>query len=122
MNETLVPSHTEWPRGAPVLKKNDIATFLFRAMPISLGVELPITDAAPILVGISSVLSILDLPRKKALVLRELILLMVPGLVEARKIGFPLMIKASAGAFNLPRAQEKRVIIETSFCQGQRDE
>ncbi|EED19323.1 hypercellular protein HypA [Talaromyces stipitatus ATCC 10500] len=86
-NEALVPSNTEWPRGAPVLKKNDVANFLFRALPLSLGVELPVTDAAPILVGISSVLSLLDLPRKKALVLRELVLLMVPGLVEARKIG-----------------------------------
>ncbi|RAO64982.1 uncharacterized protein BHQ10_000994 [Talaromyces amestolkiae] len=105
MNETLTPSHTEWPRGAPVLKKNDIATFLFRAMPISLGVELPITDAAPILVGISSVLSILDLPRKKALVLRELILLMVPGLVEARKIGAAeIGIHPAAGLSTLSEA------------------
>lgn len=105
MNETLVPSHTDWPRGAPVLKKNDIATFLFRAMPLSLGVELPITDAAPILVGISSVLSILDLPRKKALVLRELILLMVPGLVEARKIGAAeIGIHPAAGLSTLSEA------------------
>lgn len=105
MNETLVPSHTEWPRGAPVLKKNDIATFLFRAMPLSLGVELPITDAAPILVGISSVLSILDLPRKKALVLRELVLLMVPGLVEARKIGAAeIGIHPAAGLSTLSEA------------------
>ncbi|KAL3710998.1 hypothetical protein TMatcc_004795 [Talaromyces marneffei ATCC 18224] len=105
MNETLVPSDTEWPRGAPVLKKNDIANFLFRAMPLSLGVELPITDAAPILVGISSVLSILELPRKKALVLRELVLLMVPGLVEARKIGAAeIGIHPAAGLSTLSEA------------------
>jgi trafficking protein particle complex subunit 9 len=87
MSETLVPSQQEWPRGAPILKKNDIANFLFRALPLSPEIELPVTDAAPILVGISSVLSTLDLPRKKALVLKELVALMVPGLVEARKIG-----------------------------------
>jgi len=87
MNEPLVPLHQpERPRGAPLLRKNEIASFLFRALPPS-GSELPATDAVPILVGIASVLSALDLPRKKAFVLKELLSVMIPSLVEARKIG-----------------------------------
>ncbi|QKX57064.1 uncharacterized protein TRUGW13939_04172 [Talaromyces rugulosus] len=88
INESLVPlQQPERPRGAPILRKTEIANFLFRALPLAPGAELPTTDAVPILVGIASVLSTLDLPRKKALVLKELVTLMVPGLVEARKIG-----------------------------------
>ncbi|KAH8695082.1 hypercellular protein HypA [Talaromyces proteolyticus] len=88
MNERLVSvQQPERPRGAPILKNTEIANFLFRALPLQANAELPTTDAVPILVGIASVLSTLGLPRKKAMVLKELITLMVPGLVEARKIG-----------------------------------
>lgn len=88
MNEPLAPSQQpERPRGAPLLKKNEIANVLFRALPLALGAEMPATDSVPILVGIASVLSTVDLPRKKAFVLKELLSIMVPRLVEARKIG-----------------------------------
>jgi hypothetical protein len=87
MNEPLIPLlQPERPRGAPLLRKSEIANFLFRALPSS-GSQLPSTDAVPILVGVASVLSALDLPRKKAFVLKELLSVMIPSLVEARKIG-----------------------------------
>ncbi|KAL1863759.1 hypothetical protein Plec18167_008057 [Paecilomyces lecythidis] len=88
MNEPVVPVHNpERPVGATLLRKTDIANFLLRALPLSPGSELPATDSVPILVGIASVLGTLDLPRKKAFILRELLSVMVPSLVQARKIG-----------------------------------
>lgn len=88
MNDPLLPLHQpERPRGMILLRKSDIANFLFRALPLSPGAELPATDAIPIVVGVISVLHTLDLPRKKAFVLRELLSTMVPTLVQARKIG-----------------------------------
>ncbi|KAL2828287.1 Trs120-domain-containing protein [Aspergillus cavernicola] len=88
MNEPLqLLTRPERPRGLAVLRKNEIANFLFRALPLSAGSDLPATDAIPILIGVVSVLNTLDLPRKKALVLRELLSIMVPALVQARKIG-----------------------------------
>ncbi|CAI7677812.1 unnamed protein product [Penicillium manginii] len=88
MNEPLVPLHQpELPRGTVVLRKTDIANFLFRALPLSPGADLPATDYVPIIVGVVSVLNILDLPRKKAFVMRELLSVMIPTLVQARKIG-----------------------------------
>ncbi|KAJ5397329.1 hypothetical protein N7509_005442 [Penicillium cosmopolitanum] len=84
----LVFSETpELPRGTVVLRKTDIANFLFRALPLSPGADLPATDYVPIVVGVVSVLNILDLPRKKAFVMRELLSVMIPTLVQARKIG-----------------------------------
>lgn len=88
MNEPLHPLiRPERPRGLTILRKNEIANFLFRALPYSAGSDLPATDAIPILIGVVSVLNTLDLPRKKAFVLRELLSILVPALVTARKIG-----------------------------------
>ncbi|CAI7572457.1 unnamed protein product [Penicillium bialowiezense] len=88
MNETLVPLlQPELPRGTVLLRKSEIANFLYKALPMSAGADLPATDAVPIIVGVVSVLNILDLPRKKAFILRELLSVMVPSLVQARKIG-----------------------------------
>ncbi|RAH42961.1 TRAPPII-specific subunit TRS120 [Aspergillus brunneoviolaceus CBS 621.78] len=87
-NEPLMPLlRPERPRGLNMLRKSEIANFLFRALPLSPGSDLPPTDAIPITVGVVSVLNILDLPRKKAFLLRELLSLMIPTLVQARKIG-----------------------------------
>ncbi|KAJ0414532.1 TRAPP II complex [Aspergillus carlsbadensis] len=77
----------ERPRGLTILRKNEIANFLFRALPLAAGSDLPATDAIPILIGVVSVLDTLDLPRKKAFVLRELLSITVPALVQARKLG-----------------------------------
>ncbi|KAL4818216.1 TRAPP II complex [Aspergillus spinulosporus] len=88
MNEPLEALiRPERPLGLTILRKNEIATFLFRALPLSAGSDLPATDAIPILIGVVSVLNALDLPRKKAFVLRELLSILVPALVTARKIG-----------------------------------
>ncbi|KAL4898510.1 TRAPP II complex [Aspergillus ambiguus] len=87
-NEPLVPLYRpERPRGLVILKKSEIANFLFRALPLSPNADLPPTDTIPIIIGIVSVLNTLDLPRKKAFILRELLSTMVPTLVQARKIG-----------------------------------
>ncbi|KAJ6134250.1 hypothetical protein N7523_000572 [Penicillium sp. IBT 18751x] len=88
MNEPLIPLHQpELPRGTVLLRKSEIANFLFRALPLAPGADLPATDAVPIIVGAVSVLNTLDLPRKKAFLMRELLSVMVPSLVQARKIG-----------------------------------
>lgn len=88
MNEPLeLLIRPERPRGLTILRKNEIANFLFRALPLSASSDLPATDAIPILIGVVSVLNTLDLPRKKAFVLRELLSILVPALVTARKIG-----------------------------------
>ncbi|KAL2815899.1 TRAPP II complex [Aspergillus granulosus] len=88
VNEPLQPLvRPERPRGLTILRKNEIANFLFRALPLAAGSDLPATDAIPILIGVVSVLNTLDLPRKKAFVLRELLSITVPALVQARKLG-----------------------------------
>ncbi|KAF7587387.1 hypothetical protein BBP40_007331 [Aspergillus hancockii] len=88
MGEPLQPLHRpERPRGLIILRKSEIANFLFRALPLSPGSELPATDAIPIMIGVVSVLDTLGLPRKKAFILRELLSMLVPTLVQARKIG-----------------------------------
>ncbi|KAJ6024551.1 hypothetical protein N7540_005348 [Penicillium herquei] len=88
MNEPLIPLlKPELPRGTVLLRKSEIANFLYRALPLAPGADLPATDAVPIVVGVVSVLNALDLPRKKAFIMRELLTVMVPSLVQARKIG-----------------------------------
>ena len=66
--------------------KADIAAVLLRALP-SPGTErlLDIKDRVNILVGISSVLAKLGYHRKKAFLLRELMILLLPALVQSRK-------------------------------------
>ncbi|GFF53838.1 transport protein particle subunit trs120 [Aspergillus udagawae] len=88
MNEPLLPLHRpERPRGLIILRQSEIANFLFRALPLSPSADLPATDTIPIIVGVVSVLNALDLPRKKAFILREFLSVVVPTLVQARKIG-----------------------------------
>ncbi|KAI9772858.1 MAG: hypothetical protein M1840_008740 [Geoglossum simile] len=65
----------------------EITALLFRALPPSTGSNLTIVDHTLILSGICSVLSSLGFHRKKALVMGELINVLIPGLVQARKIG-----------------------------------
>jgi hypothetical protein len=68
--------------------RNDIASMLFRALPgpaESSGMN-P-TDRVVVLAGVASVLSSLGLQRKKAIVMKEFITSLVPGLIQARKVG-----------------------------------
>ena len=68
--------------------RNDIATMLFRALPGPVETSgMNPTDRVLVLAGVASVLSSLGLQRKKAVVMKEFITSLIPGLVQARKIG-----------------------------------
>lgn len=68
--------------------RNDIATMLFRALPGPVEASgMNATDRVVVLAGVASVLSSLGLQRKKAIVMKEFITSLIPGLVQARKVG-----------------------------------
>ncbi|ROT39108.1 Trs120-domain-containing protein [Sodiomyces alkalinus F11] len=67
--------------------RQQIVTLLFRAFPSSASELLTIVDRATILAGIASVLGPLGHQRKKAMVIRELVSVLISGLVEARTRG-----------------------------------
>ncbi|KAH6642708.1 TRAPP II complex [Boeremia exigua] len=68
--------------------RNDIATMLFRALPGPVETSgMNPTDRVLVLAGVASVLASLGLQRKKAIVMKEFITSLIPGLVQARKIG-----------------------------------
>lgn len=101
-NPLLRKDQSKRPVGSIHLRKHELAAFIFRALPLAPSSELPVTDAVPLFVGIASVLSMLDLQRKRAVVLRELLSIMIPGLIEARKIGAAEMgIHPAAGLSSL---------------------
>lgn len=73
---------------SPFPSKAELTTTLFRAFPSDMvEAALPIADRAMILAGIASVLSDLGYHRKKALILKELVSVLLPALVQARKDG-----------------------------------
>ncbi|EEY13996.1 hypercellular protein [Verticillium alfalfae VaMs.102] len=67
--------------------RQQIVNQLFRAFPSSASELLTVIDRATILAGIASVLGPLGHQRKKAMVLRELVSVLIGGLVEARTRG-----------------------------------
>ncbi|KAG9753006.1 Trs120-domain-containing protein, partial [Aureobasidium melanogenum] len=68
------------------ISKHAIADIALRAYPPpSAGV--PLADTIAIQAGIVSVLSMLGFERKKAVIVKEMITLLVPALVQARKVG-----------------------------------
>ena len=68
--------------------RQDIASLLFRALPSQSDASgLTATDRVVVLAGVASVLSQLGLQRKKAIVMKEFITCLIPGLVQARKVG-----------------------------------
>ncbi|KAI1466350.1 Trs120-domain-containing protein [Daldinia caldariorum] len=67
--------------------RSQIATLLFKAFPSSAPELLTTVDRAIILGGISTVLGLLGFYRKKAMVVRELVSVLIGGLVEARTRG-----------------------------------
>ncbi|THZ98399.1 hypercellular protein-like protein HypA [Aureobasidium pullulans] len=68
------------------ISKHAIADMALRAYPPpSAGV--PLADTIAIQSGIVSILSMLGLERKKAVIVKEMITLLVPALVQARKVG-----------------------------------
>jgi trafficking protein particle complex subunit 9 len=65
--------------------RTEIVTTLFRAFPTSVSPEsLSVVDRIIIFSGIASVLGSLGYNRKKAMVIRELVSILIPGLVQAR--------------------------------------
>ncbi|KAH7033336.1 hypercellular protein A [Microdochium trichocladiopsis] len=64
-----------------------ITNFLFKAFPSSAPELLTNVDRAIILSGIASILGMLGFQRKKAMVLRELVSVLIGGLIEARTRG-----------------------------------
>ncbi|KAI1169205.1 hypercellular protein A [Nemania serpens] len=75
------------PRLTIVPSRGHINSFLFKAFPSSAPKLLTTTDRSIILSGIATTLGILGYHRKKALVIRELISVLIGGLVEARTRG-----------------------------------
>ncbi|KAL3426978.1 hypothetical protein PVAG01_00487 [Phlyctema vagabunda] len=68
--------------------RNEVVILLNRALPTSSSVDtLPLVDRTIILSGIAAVLGSLGYHRKKAMVIRELVSVLIPGLVQARKLG-----------------------------------
>jgi hypothetical protein len=68
--------------------RNEIASMLFRALPGPVEASgMNPTDRVVVLAGVASVLSSLGLHRKKAIVMKEFITSLVPGLIQARKVG-----------------------------------
>lgn len=78
---------TTSPRLSVTPTRQHITTFLFRAFPSSSSELLTIVDRSTILAGIASVLGPLGHQRKKAMVIRELVSVLISGLVEARTRG-----------------------------------
>ena len=76
-----LPEHSE-----KFLSRSEIASTLFRALPNpAMEKTLEVADRLNILAGVASVLSFLDYRRKKAFILRELVSLLLPALVQSRK-------------------------------------
>ncbi|KAI1800460.1 Trs120-domain-containing protein [Daldinia bambusicola] len=67
--------------------RSQIANLLFKAFPSSAPELITTVDRAIILGGISTVLGLLGFYRKKAMVVRELVSVLIGGLVEARTRG-----------------------------------
>ncbi|KAI1765938.1 Trs120-domain-containing protein [Hypoxylon sp. FL1150] len=67
--------------------RSQIVTLLFKAFPSSAPELLTTVDRAVVLSGIASVLGSLGFHRKKGLVMRELVSVLIGGLVEARTRG-----------------------------------
>lgn len=80
-NPSLIPSQL-----APFPSRADIAAVLLRALPTpAMDRSLDIKDRINVLCGISSVLAKLRYHRKKAFILRELMITLLPALVQSRK-------------------------------------
>ncbi|CAM1508070.1 Fc.00g049180.m01.CDS01 [Cosmosporella sp. VM-42] len=90
------------PRFTIIPTRQQIVTLLFKAFPSSASELLTTVDRASILSGIATVLGPLGLHRKKAMVIRELVSVLISGLVEARTRGAADMgIHPAAGLVNL---------------------
>ncbi|KAF4987359.1 hypothetical protein FGRMN_10420 [Fusarium graminum] len=90
------------PRFGVTPSRQQIGTMLFKAFPAGASELLTTVDRASILSGIATVLGPLGLHRKKAMVIRELVSVLIGGLVEARTRGAADMgIHPAAGLMSL---------------------
>lgn len=64
--------------------RNEIVMVLFRAYPYTSSESISVVDRTIVLSGIASVLSAMGYHRKKAMVIRELVYVLIPGLIQAR--------------------------------------
>lgn len=78
---------TTVPRFTIAPTRTQIVSTLFKAFPASASELLTTVDRIVILSGIASVLGLLGFQRKKAMVVRELVSVLIGGLVEARTRG-----------------------------------
>lgn len=78
---------TSSPRLTVSPPRTQVLTLLFKAFPSSQTELLSTVDRVVILTGIASVLGVLGYQRKKAMVIRELVSVLIGGLVEARTRG-----------------------------------
>ncbi|KAI9741968.1 MAG: hypothetical protein M1834_000357 [Cirrosporium novae-zelandiae] len=108
ISESQYPSNAQLAisRTRDIPSLSEIAAMVFRAFPSTGETELNISDHVTILAGMASILSDLGFERKKAIVLRELVALLIPGLVEARKVGAAEMgVHPAAGLMALGALQ-----------------
>ncbi|KAK4213327.1 hypothetical protein QBC37DRAFT_423143 [Rhypophila decipiens] len=78
---------TTSPRFTIVPNRTQIVMTLFKAFPSSASELLTTIDRIVILSGIASILGVLGFQRKKAMVVRELVSVLIGGLIEARTRG-----------------------------------
>lgn len=82
------PNSTDGPQLNVQPSRSVIASMLLRAFPWETATQdLSIIDRTIILGGIASVLDSLRYYRKKAMIMREIVGILIPGLIQARKIG-----------------------------------
>ncbi|KAL6849258.1 hypothetical protein ACO1O0_008791 [Amphichorda felina] len=113
---------TSSPRLNIVPTRHHIANLLFDAFPSSPGFSaefLTTVDRASILSGIASVLGQLGYRRKKAMVIRELVSVLITGLVEARTRGAAdAGVHPAAGLVSLPPGVDSRNGVALDLGEG----
>lgn len=68
--------------------KRDLSNLIFKAFPSNLLTSsMPLLDTVTILSGMATVLSFSQLHRKQALVVRDMLSILIPRLIQARKVG-----------------------------------
>ncbi|KAH0615057.1 uncharacterized protein H6S33_000693 [Morchella sextelata] len=80
---TPIPTTKMW-KAVPI--RSEIATTVMRAYPFPVE-NMTALDATRVLSGIASVLGAIGARRRKALVTRELVKILIPGLIQARVVG-----------------------------------
>lgn len=80
---TPLPSGKAW-KGIP--HRSEISTLVMRAYPFPPD-SLMVLDATRVLSGIASVLGTIGSRRRKGLITRELVRILIPGLIQARVVG-----------------------------------